>query len=137
MEPQPNKPYLFFAAIGILGLLFSASEIYARAAIALSGTIVSSRTDCVQPYNNRCASVYLVEDSHGARTEYVAGPTDHSLKRSLAVGTSIDNPRWALAYTVDGQRIDNFPRYFYLGVGFLSLCFLYWAFSIYRVASGT
>ena len=136
MAAQPNRPYLFFALVGVLGLLFSVSEIYARASIALSGKIVSSRTDCVQPYNNRCASVYLVEDSRGIRTEYTAGPTDHSLKRSLPVGTAIDKSRWALAYTIDGQRIDNFPRYFYLGVGFLSLCFLYWAFSLYRVTRG-
>ena len=137
MKPPPNKPYLFFAVVGVLGLLFSAGEIYARASIALRGTIVSSKTDCVQPYNNRCASVYLIEDSRGTRTEYVAGPTDHSLKRALPVGTSIDKSRWSLTYVVNGHRIDDFPRYFYSGVGFLALCFLYWAFSLYRVVRCT
>jgi hypothetical protein len=137
MQQQPNKPYRSFAIGGVLGLLFSGGEIYSRASIELIGTIVSSRTDCVQPYNNRCSSVYLVENSRGTRTEYIAGPTDHSLKRSLPVGTSIDKQRWSLSYVVDGQRIDNFPRYFYFGIGFLSLCFLYWAFSLYRVVRGT
>ena len=134
---EPKRPYLFFGSIGVLGLLFCLCEIYARASISLDGTIVFSKSSCVQPYNNRCATVYVVEDPRGARTDYIAGPTDHSLKRYLPVGTSIQKARWSLSYMVDGHRIDDFPRYFYFGVGFMGICFLYWAFSLYRVGRGT
>jgi hypothetical protein len=101
---------LFF---GLLTWVFACSEIYQRAALQLDGRVVASATGCQQPANNRCATTYVVEAQDGSRATYVAGPTDHSLQRWLAVGTIMRKDRWRLFYAIDGRKVDDFPVIFY------------------------
>ena len=115
--PGQYRALLFF---GMMMSLLAASEIYQRAVIHLDGTIISSQTTCVQPENNRCATVYIVESRNGSKTTYIAGPTDDSLLRRLPVGTEIVKGKWSLNYSVDQKLNRGFPTKFYfilLGVG--------------------
>lgn len=123
--------------LGLLLGLLSGSEFYQRASIALDGKVVSSETSCMQPANNRCATVYVVESKDGVHTEYIAGPTDHSLQRRLPVGTNISKQKWHLSYSINGTEIDTFPVVFHTYLLTFAGCCLYWAFSIYRVQRKT
>jgi hypothetical protein len=102
--------------LAVLLWLFSGSEIYQRGAIELNGTIVSSTTACMQPWNNRCATEYTVKVHNGSQQTYVAGPTDRALPRRLPVGTVVIKTRWALSYSLNGQQVDDFPILFYYGL---------------------
>lgn len=125
------RALLFF---GVMMSLLAASEIYQRSAIQLDGTVISSETSCVQPENNRCDTVYIVERSDHSRVEYIAGPVDHSLRRRLPVGTNIVKNKWALDYTINGVINRDFPTKVYfvsLGIG---LCC---AIGLFALKSGT
>jgi len=120
-ESIPN-----LAPFALLIWLFAGHEIYQRAAISLHGTVVSSETSCVQPYNNRCDTTYVVEAQDQTRSTYVAGPTDESLERRLPVGTVIRKDKWALTYSVNNRKISDFPAVFYGGLmAFGVLCALF------------
>ena len=110
-ESIPN-----LAPLALLIWFFAGHEIYQRADVVLNGVIVSSKTYCVQPYNNRCDTEYVVESQDHARIAYVAGPTDASLKRRLPAGTQIRKDKWSLAYFVNGKKVDDFPIKFYGGL---------------------
>lgn len=110
-ESIPN-----LAPFALLIWLFAGHEIYQRAAIALDGTVISSETRCVQPYNNRCDTSYVVVGQDQKRSTYVAGPTDESLERRLPVGTVIHKNKWSLKYTVDARNVNDFPIRFYGGL---------------------
>jgi len=113
--------------IAVLLWLFSGSEIYQRATIELNGTIVSSTTTCMQPWNNRCATEYLVKAHDGSQQSYVAGPTDKSLPRRLSVGTVVVKRRWALSYSLNGRQVADFPIFFYSGLLILGGgCVIWW-----------
>jgi len=111
---------------------FACSEIYQRAVIELNGVVVSSQTSCVQPQNNRCATTYVVEGPDKSRTTYIAGPTDKALSRQLPVGTMIAKKKWALAYSINGQRINDFPSIFYGTLLVFGLCLVGWWYFLTR-----
>jgi hypothetical protein len=120
-ESIPN-----LAPLGLLVWFFAGHEIYQRAAISLQGTVVSSETSCVRPYNNRCDTTYVVEAQDQTRSTYVAGPTDEFLGRRLPVGTLIRKDKWALTYSVNNRQISDFPIVFYGGLmAFGVLCALF------------
>jgi hypothetical protein len=120
-ESIPN-----LAPLALLVWFFAGHEIYQRAAISLQGTVVSSETSCVQPYNDRCDTTYVVEAQDQTRSTYVAGPTDESLERRLPVGTLIRKDKWALTYSVNNRQISDFPIVFYGGLmAFGVLCALF------------
>ena len=105
--------------MSVAGVLFSAlaiSEILQRAQIDLDGQITAARTECEQPYNNRCVTYYTLQASDGSQIGYAAGPNDHSLQRDLPVGTWISKHKWDMRYSLDGQRVADFPSRFYVGV---------------------
>jgi hypothetical protein len=66
---------------------------------------------------------YRIRRVDGRYQEYIAGPTDASLKRNLPVGTSI-RKRWGeLSYEINGKRV-GFPLAGYsmvLGIPFACL----------------
>jgi hypothetical protein len=113
--------------IALLIWLFAGSEIYQRATIELNGTIVSATTTCMQPWNNRCATAYIVKAQDGSRHAYVAGATDKALPRRLAVGTVVVKRKWALSYFLNGRQVDDFPILFYSGLLVLGGgCTIWW-----------
>jgi len=114
--------------VSVGGFLLAGSEIYQRAEIELDGTIVSAKTNCMQPQNNRCATEYVVEAIDHSRKTYVAGPTDKSLRRWLSIGTSVVKRKWAMDYFIDGKHVDDFPIFFYSGVLIFGACFIGWSF---------
>jgi len=116
-QRSPHAPLL----LALPALLFAGSELYQRAELQLNGTIVSATTGCMQPWNNRCASTYVIEARDGSRQTYVAGSVDHALPRRLAVGTVVVKNRWVLSYSLNGRKIDDFPIFFYAGVAVLGL----------------
>ena len=120
-ESIPN-----LAPLALLIWLFAGHEIYQRAAISLRGTVVSSETSCVQPYSNRCDTVYVIEELDRTQSTYVAGPTDESLERLLPVGTLIRKDKWSLTYSVNNRKISDFPIKSYGGLIFFGvLCALF------------
>ena len=120
-ESIPN-----LAPLALLIWLFAVHEIYQRAAISLRGTVVSSETSCVQPYNDRCDTVYVIEDLDRLQSTYVAEPTDESLERRLPVGTLIRKDKWSLTYSVNNRKISDFPIKSYSGlILFGVLCALF------------
>lgn len=110
-ESIPN-----LAPLAVLALLFAGNEIYQRAVVELSGTVTLSETTCVQPYNNRCSTKYVVTGENGSYATYVAGSSDASLERYLPVGTLVNKRKWSLVYSVNGKQISDFPIKFYDGV---------------------
>ena len=135
-----HKKDITFAllAFGVLFWIFAGSEIYNRVAVDLDGTIVSSETTCMQPYNNRCVTVYVIEGANHLLTTYAAGPTDSDLVRRLPFGTKIVKHKWLLGYTVDKTQVNDFPVVFYFGMLALwlvvGLCCTYW---LYSTSGGT
>ena len=117
-----QRNYGVLIVFAILTWLFAGSEILQRATIELHGTVVTSDTSCVQPQNNRCATEYVVETDKHVKKTYIAGPTDKALPRRLPVGTVIIKDKWALSYSIDGIRINDFPSVFYWGQMVFGLC---------------
>ena len=116
-----------FIVLAILTWIFAGAEILQRAAIDLHGIVVSSETSCVQPQNNRCATTYVVETQLGVQKTYTAGPTDKALRRGLPVGTVLVKDKWRLSYSINGERVDDFPSGFYWGQMVFGLfCALLW-----------
>lgn len=130
VEIENNRRFLIIVAV--LLWLFAGTEIYQRAVIELNGTVVSSETSCIQPQNNRCATEYVIEAPNHSRIMYIAGPTDKALRRRLPVGTKIVKAKWALTYSINGQRINDFPIFFYGGLLVLGLCCVGWRHTLYK-----
>lgn len=105
--------------LGTMLTVGSASEIYARASINAVGQIVTNETKCQEPQHNRCATIYVLRALDCSLTTYSAGPTDHSLRRYLPVGTTLEKHEWQLTYRINGREVDDFPTSSYLGL-FLS-----------------
>jgi hypothetical protein len=113
---MPPDNYVFAALVAAVmfgGL--AASELLARGWIELDGRVISSDTTCQQPHNNRCVTRYSLERRDGSQVIYDAASNDHSLWQRLPVGAVISKRRWELGYSVDGNQINDFPRYFYGG----------------------
>jgi len=125
-----QKSYRGLIAVAALVWLFAGNEIYQRAAVELNGSVVSSETSCMQPQNNRCATKYVVEGHDHIRATYIAGPSDKALPRRLPVGTEIVKAKWALAYSINGQQINDFPIVFYAGILLLGPCCAGWWYAL-------
>lgn len=100
---------------GISLICFSTSEINARSSISLSGTIIQSKDNHIDSSNyNRYITQYVVKTDDNKILNYTAENNDHSLKRSLPVGTRIEKVQGHLEYRINGTVIDDFPVNFYL-----------------------
>ena len=93
-------------------LLMALSTTIGRLLIDVDGVIVAREMTT----GYRRAAIYSINGSSGTRT-YAAGATDASLPRDLPIGSHLTKHRWELGYTLDGQRVSNFPITFY-GVSF-------------------
>jgi hypothetical protein len=131
MPQPPVKPYLAAAFFGVFVIIFAVREVYNRVSIDVHGKVIVSDTTCVQPSNNRCSTRYVIESATHDRSEYVAGPTESSLRRWLPVGTSLEKTKWELGYSIDSQRISDFSMTFYEIVGFVGVGFCWWAVLLY------
>jgi hypothetical protein len=101
--------FLFFGLFILWG--FGFHTVWARLMMDVHGVVTSSIDD---PYRgaSRYATTYNICSDDGRSMQYVAGPTDAALARSLPVGSRVEKSRWELDYRVDGQR-RSFPIGFY------------------------
>jgi hypothetical protein len=104
---------LFF--LPSLALFLWGGTIYKRATVEVSGKVIEAETSCVQPDSNRCVTAYVLEDSSGGRQSYEAASNSHSLPLRLPVGTVIYKKKWKVDYSIDGQRVSDFPMWAYIG----------------------
>jgi hypothetical protein len=88
--------------------------------LELEGVVVSS-ADSPSRGAPRYVTEYTIHGADGETQAYIAGPTDASLPRSMAVGTRIKEHRWSLYYERDG-RWYSFPFVFYSILLSAALC---------------
>jgi len=123
----PSHKFLGFASL--LFFLFGANEIVQRLLIEVDGTVISSQTTT----GNRPATTYVLRRPDGAEQRYVAGATDKSLPRRLPEGTHISKLRYHLAWELNGQPVNDFPLFFYVGACGLGAMLAYWALFQWRL----
>ena len=123
MSPKNRRLFFLFAGLFILWG-FGVHTVWARLTIDVHGVVTSSIDDPSRGAP-RYATIYTILSDDGRTTQYVAGPTDASLARSLPVNSRVDKDRWHLDYSVNGRRV-SFPIGFYapiiaLGLGALAV----------------
>ena len=96
---------------------FGIETVYARLKLELDGVVISARQ-----------SEYILRGPRGDTFHYVAGPTDASLPRSMPVGTHLKKLRWHLNYERNGQQVNDFPVFFYLGFLGIAVVCIGWSF---------
>jgi hypothetical protein len=134
-NPKSNfKPIvLIFWSLWILWG-FGYQTLWLRLTTECQGTIVSSQN--IPPSRGpRYVTQYTLNGLDGQTSEYIAGPTDASLPRSMPVGTHIRKERWHLSYERDGQRVDNFSVLFYAGILTIAVACLSWGIHGWREQS--
>ena len=109
---------------GIIFFALGSSEITRRIYIEVKGLVVEKEISCSKPFNNRCVARYTVINGEGEHIKYSAGPNDHSLSRSIEIGSTLDKRMGEMDYSVNGNKVDDFPLHFYLlvclfGIGVL------------------
>jgi hypothetical protein len=111
---KKHENYFHAFLTGPALILFASNEVWSRSSIQVDGLVVSSDTQCEQPYNNRCVTTYILQSRQtGKKTEYQAASNDSSLRRYLPVGTRIHKVKGHLTYEINGQQVNDFPLYFY------------------------
>ena len=123
----PNHRFLAVGAL--VFFLFGANEIVQRLLIEVDGTVISSQTST----GNRPATTYVLRRPDGTEQQYIAGPTDQSLPRRLPEGTRISKLRYHLAWERNGQPVDDFPLFFYVGACSLGAMLAFWALFQWRL----
>jgi len=122
-----QKSWRVVLGFAILMGAFCGAEIYQRATLEADGLVVSSQIDCMQPQNNRCDTVYVVEGLNHSRTTIVGGSSDAALHMQLPVGASLVKRGWSIDYFVNGQRVGDFPMISYGGRLILAVVLALWA----------
>jgi hypothetical protein len=116
----PRHQFLAFGAT--VFFLMGANEIIQRLFIEIDGTTISSETTTV----NHVFTTYVIRGSDGSLRRYIAGGTDHSLPRRLPKGTHVAKRKYELSWRQNGQPVNDFPLYFYVGAcglgGLLAYC---------------
>jgi hypothetical protein len=124
-----GRSHSFLAIAALLCFLSGANEIAQRLLIEVDGIVISSQTSA----GNRPATTYAILTANGSQHQYVAGATDQSLPRRLPEGTRISKRKYDLSWEQNGQRINDFPLYFYLGACGIGGMLAYWAFFQWRL----
>ena len=127
-RPNPILPLIFGLFI-LWG--FGVDTVGRRLNIELEGVVTSSR-DIPITRGPRYATEYTLRGTDGLDHVYVAGPTDASLPRSMPVGTYLRKVRWHLYYERNGQRVDDFPLFFYEATLTIAFCCLVWSFLLWQ-----
>src|SRR5438309_567348 len=102
----------FSPAIGLLGawaIFMAVDTVIGRLLIETDGTVVSRQTIPKARPN----AIYTMRAPGGDIFTFTSGASDASLPRDFLVGSHVTKRKWDLSYTVNGQRISNFPVTFY------------------------
>jgi hypothetical protein len=89
-----------------------------RLMLQVDGTVLSKRDMPYPIAPNRYSTEYLVQRRDGTNQIFVAGPTDASLPRNIAVGTTLRKLRWHVNYESDGYWVNDFSVPFYSAILF-------------------
>jgi hypothetical protein len=123
-SPNPQSVILTIFALWILWG-FGFQTLWKRYTTELEGVVISSR-DEPSKGAPRYTTEYIVRDASGRDARYVAGATDASLDRSIAVDSRIEKKWGQLGYELNGQW-RSFPVGFYCAVLGAAFFALFWA----------
>jgi hypothetical protein len=115
---------VFFALFILWG--FGYATLWVRLTTAIDGVVVSRQYLPRTPWIHGSGMRYVILKADSTTQEYVAGGTDASLSRNIPAGVRLQKRKWELSYSVDGKRIDDFPRYFYSVILAGALALLFW-----------
>ncbi len=111
---------LFLAVAFLWGIPMTAFALYViggRLLISVDGTIVDRRVERIWSGPHRWSATYTLRRADGAGVTYRTTGSDPEVSRDLPVGVQLGKSRWELGYTVNGERVDDFPIRFYAGIG--------------------
>jgi len=99
-----NNPgvYRMVLVIGFVLGLIGTMNTYRRASFTAQGTIVSSKSICLNGHQARCSSTYVLVKDGGVFETFVAEPAEYSFPKRLPVGTRVDKKKWRLTYSING-----------------------------------
>ena len=106
---------------------FGYETVWQRLALELDGTVIARREIPPSWATHGTATAYVVRGADGRDHDYVSGATDASLPGNIPVGTTIEKHRWALSYSLNGVRIEDFPTDFYSAWCGVALACVLWA----------
>jgi hypothetical protein len=103
----PVRPALTLFALGMLG--FTVYNGWSRLATDIDGKVIARQELPKTPQNHGAKTVYTFEHRDGTHSEYTADGNDASLPQTFPIGASLVKRKWELGYTLNGQRVDDFP----------------------------
>ena len=106
---------------------FGYETVWQRLALELDGTVIVRREIPPSWASHGTGTAYVVRGADGGNHDYVTGATDASLPGNIPIGTGIEKHKWALSYSLNGVRIDDFPTYFYSAWCGVALACVLWA----------
>jgi hypothetical protein len=107
---SPKFPvYAAIALFGVGVLLFGGYVFWYRLQTEIEGKVVARQDIPKTPENHGPIVVYTFERSDGARDEYTAPIGDGPLPQNLPVGAFLVKRKWELGFTLNGERVDDFP----------------------------
>jgi hypothetical protein len=111
----PQFPiYLVIGLFGVGALGSGGNMFWDRLQTEIEGKVVARQDIPKTPQNHGPIVVYAFERSDGARNEYTAPPGDGPLPQNLPIGAFLVKRKWELGYTLNGERVDDFPIIFSL-----------------------
>jgi len=130
-KPQPNSIiFVLFATWIVWG--FGYQTLFARLMTDVEGTVISTQDVPYPLAPARHGTENVFKNPEGRTLNYIAGPTDASLPRSMPVGTYIKKRRWHFSYERDGQPVDEFGIVFYLVFLAVAVGCVVWAAKLRR-----
>jgi hypothetical protein len=124
---QLRSALIFILAIIGFGLLWEVGYegMWYRLQTKLDGTIIDRQDLPQSRQTHGPKTLYKIRRGDRSLGEYLAlDHNDFSLPRTMPVGGSVVKRKWELSYTLNGQRVDDFPLPAYLALlaaGFLCL----------------
>jgi hypothetical protein len=106
---------------------FGYETVAKRLSSHVEGTVISRREMAYPLAPARYSAEYIVRGLDGHNQSYVAGPTDASLPRTIALGTNLRKLPWHWSYEENGQVTDTFGWVFYAMVLAIATACLVWS----------
>jgi hypothetical protein len=98
-------PFIIFWTFGYNGM-------WQRLQTELDGTITDRQDFPQTSQTHGPTAVYKVRRGDGSLIQYTTTVGDDSLPRTMPVGAHIAKQKWELSYSLNGQRVDDFPLTF-------------------------
>jgi len=131
-SPATVKPTILLLVAFWIFWGFGYQTLLKRLLSQVEGIVISRQviTDPIAPA--RYSTEYVVLGPDNQNHNYIAGPTDASLPRTIPVGTKIKKVRWRWSYEENGRQLDDFGWIFYLVVLTMNTACLAWALQLWH-----